>query len=155
MPVLLFLEGRGKDNAGRSIEQVLAFDEVALERNHDFIQWLFALPERSRSQPQSPILTDEEIAAVRNSSVASDNLERATLLMSEFYRRNDHWLRAHDHNHLRITRIIRSLNLLRGAARARQFLDLIEERVAAAGNPVSSESRKYWRRALVPDDRLP
>jgi hypothetical protein len=78
MPVLLFLEGRGTDGAGRFIEEILSFDEAALERNHDFIQWLFPLPEPSRAQPQSPILSAEEIRAIRTSAEAQSNLDRAT-----------------------------------------------------------------------------
>jgi hypothetical protein len=43
-----------------------------LERRHDFIQWLFALPEPSRAQPQSPILTLAEITAIPESSAAQE-----------------------------------------------------------------------------------
>jgi hypothetical protein len=32
--------------------------------------------------------------------------------MIVFYERNQHWQRLHDHNHLRISRIIRSTKLL-------------------------------------------
>jgi hypothetical protein len=149
MPVLSFLEGRGTDGAGRRIEETLGFDDDYLERRHDFIQWLFPLSERSQAQPQSPILTAEEITAIRGSSVARANLDRAVSMMAGFYRRKDHWLRPRDHNHLRITRIISSLALLRSKEAAQEFLSVIEGRVEAAGNPVNSESRGYWRRALV------
>ena len=46
-----------------------------------------------------------------------------------------------DHNHLRVSRIIRSLALLQGKEAAKQFLALIEARVEAAGNPVKSTSQ--------------
>jgi hypothetical protein len=36
--------------------------------------------------------------------------------MRGFYRKKDHWPRYHEHNHLRITRIIASLTLLRGGS---------------------------------------
>ena len=45
MPVLSFLEGEGRDAAGRLIGEILALNDHELERRHDFIQWLFALPE--------------------------------------------------------------------------------------------------------------
>jgi hypothetical protein len=61
----------------------------------------------------------------------------------DFYSRQDHWLRDHDHNHLRISRIIRSLGLLKSEEA------VIEERGEAASNPVNRDSRGYWIRALV------
>jgi hypothetical protein len=149
VPVLEFLEGKGKDSSGRSIDDVLAFDDDALETNHDFIQWLFPLPEPSRAQPSSPILTVQEVTAIRASSAAQKNLKNAVQRMTLFYQRNDHWLRAYDHNHLRITRIVRSLALLRSTEAAQAFLSVVEGRVEAAANPVNSESREYWRRAWL------
>jgi Opioid growth factor receptor (OGFr) conserved region len=83
MPVLSFLEGEGRDGAGRlMIGEILAFNDHQLERRHGFIQWLFALPEPSRAQPQSPILTPAEITAIRESSAAQENLRKAVKLMS-------------------------------------------------------------------------
>ena len=148
MPVLRFLEGRGTDGFGRRVEEILSFDDGDLERNHDFIQWLFPLPERSQAQPQPPILTAEEIAAIRGNSVARANLDRVVSMMAGFYRRNDHWLRPHDHNHLRITRIIRSLALLHSREAAERLLSMIDARVEAAGKPVNSDSRGYSRQAV-------
>src|SRR4051812_47335845 len=86
MPVLEFMEGTGIDGSGRSIDDVLAFDDAALEGNHDFIHWLFPLPETSRAQRHSPILTTEQITAIRSSSAAQANLDRATRKMTDFYR---------------------------------------------------------------------
>jgi hypothetical protein len=88
----------------RSIGNVLAFDDHQLEHIHDFIQWLFPLPDPSRAQPPSSTLTSAEIAAIRQSSAAQENLKQAAQMMTDFYQRHDHWLRWADHNHLRITR---------------------------------------------------
>ena len=38
----------------------------------DPVVWLFALPEPSRAQPQSPILTPAEIMAIRENSAAQE-----------------------------------------------------------------------------------
>ena len=122
-PVTAFLEGEGMDARGRSIFDVLGMDNVALERTHDFIQWLFPLPEPSAAVP-----------------AATDRMEA-------FYRGTRDWLRPHDHNHLRITRIIRSLRLLRGDGEADAFRDAILFLVEAARAPVSARSRGYWTTA--------
>jgi hypothetical protein len=86
---------------------------------------------------------------VRRSAAALRNLERAAGRMLSFFRDTDHWLVASDHNHLRITRILRCLALLVNRPRAEAFRDAIEARVAAAGNPVNPQSRDYWRRAAA------
>src|ERR1700754_4523603 len=112
--VLAFLEGEGVDGRGRSIFEVLAFDDAALERHHDFIQWLFPLTERASAVPDAPFLTPGEALAIHDSSMAQCTLAAATDRMTAFYRATDHWLVPSDHNHLRITRIIRALRLLRG-----------------------------------------
>jgi hypothetical protein len=75
------------------IGEILAFNDHQLGRRHDFIQWRFALPEPSRAQAQSPILTPAEITAIRESSAAQENLRNAVEMMSGFYQRSDHWIR--------------------------------------------------------------
>lgn len=145
--MLAFLEGEGRDARGRSIFDVLAFDAAALEQTHDFIQWLFPLAEPSHAVPDAPVLTADEVAAIRESTLAECALAAATDRMSAFYRGSSHWLVASDHNHLRITRIIRSLRLLRSDEEADAFRQTILERVEATRAPVSARSRGYWMTA--------
>ena len=149
MSVEGFLEGTATDHRGRSIGDVLAFSDAELEDVHDYIQWLFPLPEASAFNPYAPVLGPDDIAILRRSAVARRNLERAAERMQRFYRDTDHWLVRSDHNHLRITRILRCLALLVDRSRAGAFRDAIEARVAAAGDPVSPESRDYWGRAAA------
>ena len=53
MPVLSLLEDEGRDAAGwLMIGEIRALNDHELERRHNFIQWLFALPEPSRAQAQ-------------------------------------------------------------------------------------------------------
>ena len=46
-PIVRFLVQDGRDGAGRTFAQVLAFGDAELERRHDFVQWLFPLGEPS------------------------------------------------------------------------------------------------------------
>ena len=46
-PIVMFLEGEGTDAHGRTVFEIVAMDDIALDRTHDFIQWLFPLPEPS------------------------------------------------------------------------------------------------------------
>src|SRR5262245_11421325 len=144
-----FLTGEGRDHRGRSFEDVLAFDDPRLERHHDYVQWLFPLPEASRFNLDAPVLTADALAELAASAVAKDNLRRARDRMLAFYRANDHWLTTFDHNHLRITRIIRCLALILGRGDAQAFHDEIRALVANAGDPVNAESLRYWREATA------
>lgn len=146
-PIVAFLEGEGPDGRGRTVFEVLGFDDTALELNHDFIQWLFPLPEPSGAVPDAPVLTADDSQAIHDSVMAQCALAAATDRMEAFYRATQAWLRPHDHNHLRITRIIRSLRLLRGDAEADAFRTLILSLVEAARAPVSARSRGYWTTA--------
>lgn len=146
-PVVAFLTGEGTDAAGREIFEVIAFDDEAIEGVHDYIQWLFPLPERSGAQPNAPILTQDDIETIRRSPAAQAALVAATDRLAIFYFRQPHWLTASDHNHLRITRIIKSLRLLRGDAVADAFRALILARDEEAGHPVGEPALGFWARA--------
>ncbi len=141
-----FLDGDGVDGAGRSLAGVLAFDDVGLESRHDFIQWLFPLPEGSAAVPGSPVLTDDDRETIRSSPGALANLRAAAERMTVFYTRTQAWRATFDHNHLRITRIIRSLRLLLDDAAADAFRD---ETLALLGDRpmVNPRSLEFWRRA--------
>lgn len=146
-PVLLFLEGEGTDARGRTVFDVLAMDDVALERTHDFIQWLFPLTEPSAAVPESPVLTPGDVQAIRVSELAPIALAGGTDRMAAFYRTTHDWLMPNDHNHRRITRIIRSLRLLQGDEAADAFRDAILSRVQETRAPVSARSLGYWATA--------
>lgn len=142
-----FLRGEGQDGAGRVLGDVLAFDDATLERLHDFIQWLFPLREPSAAVPGSPVLSATDVPTVRQDRVVASNLRRAAARMAEFYARSAHWLRPTDHNHLRITRIIRSLRLLVGDEDADAFKRLILDLARTSGAAVNPTTLRYWEQA--------
>lgn len=142
-----FLEGTGPDSSGRTLENVLSFSDAELERHHDYIQWLFPLDVGSQAVPNSPILSAQDVSAIRQSPHAQQSLRAAATRMESFYSDNDHWLRTMDHNHLRITRIIKSLRMLTDDETANQFRREITNLVERAGTPVNSASLRFWAKA--------
>ncbi len=142
-----FLKGAGTDGAGRTVFDVVALGDQDIENQHDFIQWLFPLNELSGANRRAPVLAAEDVEAIHASGLAQIALAAATDRMAHFYLRNGHWLVDHDHNHLRITRIIKSLRLLRGPGEAEDFRQIILRRDEQAGRPVSAGSRQYWIQA--------
>lgn len=146
-PILAFLEGEGTDASGRTVLDVLAMKDAALERTHDVIQWLFPLPEPSSAVPGAPVLTSDDIRAIRESELVPIALAAATDRMDAFYHATHGWLTPNDHNHRRITRVIRSLRLLVGHAEADAFRSAILARVEATRAPISLRSLGYWETA--------
>jgi hypothetical protein len=144
-----FLAGIGPDHHGRHIGAVLSFSDREIESIHDFIQWLFPLPEPSRAQPSAPVLSEQEIAAIRADAAAQAGLLAGRDRMLAFYRESRGWLCQSDHNHLRITRIIRSLRLLHGEEDAHAFYDAVMRWQADAGAPVAPGNLAFWHAALT------
>lgn len=147
-PLHAFLRGDAPDSRGRRIDDILAFDDARLESVHDFIQWLFPLPEPSRAVPGSPVLTPEDAAAIRADLRAQDGLNAALARMLRFYEATDAWLAPFDHNHLRITRILAATRNLLGPEAARAFHAHVTALNEAAGSPINAESLRHWSRAI-------
>ncbi|HEX8470389.1 MAG TPA: hypothetical protein VF633_04700 [Brevundimonas sp.] len=145
--MVAFLTGVGRDGANRTLDDVLALDDAALERHHDFIQWMFPLSEPSRAVPGSPVLTEEDRLVISSSAIALANLAAGAARMSDFYDRTTDWLESHDHNHLRISRIIRSLRLLIGDTAADQFRDARLADIAARNGRVNPLSLDHWQQS--------
>jgi hypothetical protein len=56
----------------------------AWERQHDFIQWLFPLPEASAYNPNAPLLTEQDRNQLAHVQRFKDRLERAYYRFTEF-----------------------------------------------------------------------
>lgn len=145
--IVRFLLGEGRDAAGRTLGKVLAMDNAQLERRHDYVQWLFPLPEASSALPGAPVLSADDVMQIRSSDIAATNLRAAAARMRDFYARTRHWLVPADHNHLRITRIIKSLRLLVNDAEADAFKATILDMVRFSGAKISAKSMDFWASA--------
>ena len=58
--LLRFYRLEGADARGRTLAEIWSWDAARLEGVHDYIQWLFPLPEPSAFNPQAPILTEAD-----------------------------------------------------------------------------------------------
>lgn len=131
-PLIGFYRDGAADDRGRTLEQILAWNDDRLESIHDFIQWLFPLPERSGANPAAPVLDAETIRAFRETPAMRERLRHSFERMIRFYglrlvmagcrvtvergqgfeERARNWLSPGNHNHLRLTRMMRSLLVL-------------------------------------------
>lgn len=148
MSVADFLHGTGVDNNGRTFAEVLQQNDQWLEVEHDYIQWLFPLLEESQNVHDAPVLSMAEVELIKADPIALANQTLALKRMIRFYLGNDHWLTVMDHNHLRITRILKSVRLLHSLEVAEEFYNLMMERVREAGDPVEPRNIAYWSDAV-------
>ncbi len=167
-PILDFYRG-SPDARGRTLDEILAWDDERLEDVHDYIQWLFPTSRRSDYNPFAPVLTESTIAAFRADPALRARLRDSFLRMLRFYGfevlvvrghelvrraanwpvRSPLWLGPGDHNHLRITRILDSLSTLGLVAEATAFLRALEElEEDGQGRDIDAETFEYWRGAV-------
>lgn len=159
--LLAFYRGAGTDAASRTIEEIWAWDHKRLEMVHDFIQWLFPLPDASRFNPDAPLLSARDIASFRTDADLRARALRSLDLMLEFYgfKRESGsvvrsprfsaaapWLQPLNHNHLRLTRIMLFLRHIGLTAEADALLACLLDIAAQEGKgAVSDRTLGFWR----------
>jgi hypothetical protein len=166
--IVAFYEGSAPDDRGRFHGEILQFDDEQLESVHDFIQWLFPLLERSGANPMAPRLDDFAIDAFRTRLELRATLRRSLDRMLAFYglawsgdrivkhsafaERSQNWLSPANHNHLRLTRILRSLHILGEAPAAQALFDVLStifnEEHRSGSNRIPQRSFQFWKRAI-------
>jgi hypothetical protein len=147
MSLLRFLENKSTDVHGRYLSDVWVFNDQQIERTHNFIQWLFPLAVPSASVSGAPVLTKEDISAIRSSEVAQENICQSANWYASFLERNDFWRKPYDHNHLRITRVIRSLRLLVNTDEADAFRIEVYSLLGEKLSSIPPKTRAFWDEA--------
>lgn len=168
-PLIRFYRGECPDHAGRTLAEILAWPDVRLETVHDYIQWLFPLAVPSEFNPHAPILTANDVAVFRQDGPCRDNFLRAYTRLLRFYGlecdatdpddvyvdpalifevRSRVWLNTDNHNYLRITRILRSSQLLGCSAYAKGLFDCLNRLYREAGGRIGVETYSHWRKAM-------
>lgn len=82
--VINFLRGTGPGPDGVWLEKVLAWDLERLERQHDYIQWLFPTDLPSDFHRSAPLLTPEMQDEMLEDFVIGDNLEKSLTVFLKF-----------------------------------------------------------------------
>lgn len=147
----------GTDSKGRSLQDMLSWNDAMFEAVHDFIQWVFPLYEKSLHSINTPILSQEDIALLKASKAAQYNmllsLERFEKFLgiskNEDAKRVNQWARNGDHNLLRITRVIRSLRLFGLEKEADNFY--IKVMKIANSKLLSPVTKDFWNKVKIED----
>ncbi|WP_413171350.1 alpha/beta fold hydrolase [Anabaena azotica] len=167
--IIQFYSGKSAYVRGRMLQDIWQQNYEWLEKTHDYIQWLFPLTERSRFNPNAPILTDDDIQSFHNREDLKRNLVTSLKLMLGFYglscqeskdgaikikidqsfaERKKVWVHWGNHNHLRITRILRSLHLLGLEIYAQAFFRCLEEIYNLEKGEITKLTFSHWQDAL-------
>jgi hypothetical protein len=163
--LLDFYRGDAADAEGRFLKEILAWHDGEWEMVHDFIQWLFPLPEPSRFNADAPLLTAEDIAAFHAEKQLRAGLRESYDRFLEFVglalagdkvvegeefasRVPDIWA-SWNHNWLRISRVLRTLKLLGLETEAQAFCDWLESVYKSRRFPITPETFSYWSDAVA------
>jgi hypothetical protein len=84
-PLIAFYRDGERDDEGRTLAEILSWNDDHLEAVHNFIQWLFPLPEPSGANPTAPILDPLTIRIFRGSVAMQERLRQALERMLRFY----------------------------------------------------------------------
>jgi hypothetical protein len=160
-----FYRGEATDSEGRSLGELWGWNDDELEAVHDFIQWMFPLPEPSRFNPDAPLLTSDDAATFRGDALLQARLRKSfeRILMflglsraadgsvaegANFTDRVPEVWQYPNHNWLRITRIIRCLCLLGLKQEAEALFTRLEDIYSARKCPITGDTFRYWTDAL-------
>jgi hypothetical protein len=166
-----FYRGETRHPLGVSIETIWEWDDRQLEYEHTCIQWLFPLREPSRAVPGSPTITAAEVGELRSDPELRERVLRSFRLMLGFYgfamrpaadpaggltisqagdfdAKSRRWLTTANHNHLRITRILKSLCILGLQHEALEWFSALQRVYVANADIIGRTTYEYWREAV-------
>lgn len=148
---------------GYGFRDVLAFDRVAFDTHHDFIQWLFPNKAGSPINPSAPRLTDVHLelyrrlpelrTAVGEGIVKFYSFLGFRIIPGGFERTDDfelgfqYWVSRLDHNHRRISRLLTFMCEIGERGKAVSLLTYLETELAEA-DLLGIEAILYWRAIL-------
>ena len=146
--LLDFIEATGTDYQGRSIKRVWSFDDRQIDSTHDFIQWLFPLPLEKPWQLSRPTITPAGENKIRASRKAMNNMNISQDWYLGFLSRNKRWLSNYNHNHLRITRLLKSSTIFFNVPHSENLYLRILTLAGRDHEKIGAKALAHWALAL-------
>lgn len=145
MSAILDFYLHGKPSPAGTYHEILQSDDRFWEDCHGHVQWVFMLPEASKMQPNSPVAAHDDYNTIASSPVLKMRVLAALGRYIAFLDRTNQWRRGQDHNHLRITRVIRCLCFCGLNDAAFDFCEYVKH---IAGGKAGKQTVWYWEEAL-------
>lgn len=164
--VIDFFCGISKDSAGRSIEQILKFDETDIENYHDFIQWIFPTVEKSLHNFEAPVISNNFRNILSINPIALCNFCKTCKLFINFigFDCEDNTIVVKEnapmffdrpeHNLLRITRVLNSLNQLGKTSCSQKLFLVLESIYIKYPDKVPIISFTFWKQTQQPTNYI-
>lgn len=152
--IIDFYRGKKPPSCNHFMSEVWSYSFTQLEDSHDYIQWIFPLDEPSNFNPYAPVLTKEDIDEFKSDPLLLWRLLASVNMYMKFLSHQANiWVGEYDHNHLRITRMLKCLVIMGLHAEAVARLENIMLIIKAfkkfnPPGPDLSESIKFWYEAV-------
>lgn len=163
------------DEEGRTLSSILAWPDSKLESSHNYIQQIFPLPEQSTFNPSAPLISAQVFSTFRERADLRGRLRESFIRILAFYgleqrisdtdsgktedvvleivkasnfnKASRNWVTLFNHNHLRITRVIRCLRVLGLEQEAEAFFHALESIYQSCGGKIGKRSLIFWTHA--------
>lgn len=160
---LCFLTGQGTDDRGRTLDAILGWTDLEIERNLDVVPWMFPIPTPSRMNPQSPVPTVADFRRLASDELLRQGARRAMARLLRFYGftltddgvgRTQHWEQSFalwapgpTHHDLFISRILRGASLMGLRSEAGRWFESLEPEVRRFRGRAADVPLMHWRTA--------
>ncbi|MBY0524665.1 MAG: hypothetical protein K2R98_14775 [Gemmataceae bacterium] len=161
-----FYRGHATDTEARLLAEMWGWKDNQLELTHDFIQWMFPLPEPSSFNPDAPLLTEEDIAAFKSDPLLQANVrtsfQRILTFLGlsarsggrvmegvNFAERSLRVWMVPNHNWHRVTRIVKSIRLLGLEGEALGLYAWLKAVYKKGRFPIPADTFQYWTEAAM------
>jgi hypothetical protein len=163
-PIVRFYLGQAVHPTGHTLQEILSNKDFDLNRAHNITQWLFPLDRPSHHAIDAPYLSREEVLLFRTNRILRENYIAAfnryivlfamknmghTIVIEPDFNGNNMWLYPNSHAFVRITRMLRSMNLLGFEKEARSLMDALMEVNSKHGNNLIDRATiEFWNSAF-------
>ena len=158
--LLVFLKDECKNYNGYTLSDIWEFNDIQLEKQHNYIQWIFPLEKRSSFNIFCPIVRNISLyddLIIRNNMIKSFSmmlkfygfiLKDNKILKHNYEARKVIWISKNNHNFLRITRILKSLSLFKLNYYAIEFYKVLLLVYEENKDIISEKTIQYWTEAI-------
>lgn len=147
LQIINFYLNQSPDHKGRFLKDILNFSYEEMEREHDYIQWLFPLPEPSFINEEAPLLDENTLNILKDDEELREIIKRMFNSIIMFFLCTK-WIDK-PHNYLRISRILRFLSLCNFHEDMQRLLGVALKVSVQNPGKVSNLTLKYWLNASL------
>jgi hypothetical protein len=141
-----FYCNRATNIDGDSYQDLLKFSDYQLEDSHTAFGWLFPLTEATSLSSKHPVLTKSDVNRLLDDADAMHNFRDAYRAVIRYFN-NPNWVYG-QHNHLRITRVIRCFRIFGMYWQADAVYKLAKKFYEKYPTEIGTRTLEFWDRAI-------